>query len=174
MSTEKKRQVYWHAGVSSGGTLSLSLDMLGEFSKKEKEREIAHGISECYEKMKRNGYIPFEARIMSSRDIAHKYGKSRQYWEKLLRENKIRYKETSAGRITTDLWIKGYLDNKENVDKYVRDVNTILKTIDDSNKKHGAVECSVCGKERFEFFDNTARVNGICRTCGFHVHTTQP
>jgi hypothetical protein len=136
MDSQENRKVYWHAGVSSGGTLSLSVDMTGQFTKEEKETEIAHGIQKCYEQMEQDGLIPFRARTMSSRDIAREYGKSRQYWEKLLSEGKIRYRETSAGRITTDLWIQGYLDDKPNVDKYVRNVREVLATIEQSKKKH--------------------------------------
>ncbi|MFZ1074986.1 MAG: hypothetical protein WAN50_01290 [Minisyncoccia bacterium] len=169
---QDKRQVYWHAGASSGGTLSLGIDMTGQFTKEEKEQEIAHGIAKCYEQMEKDGFIPFRARTMSSRDIAREYGKSRQYWEKLLNEGKIRYKETSAGKISTDLWVMGYVNDKENVDRYVRDVKTVLTTIDESGRKYGSVTCPICGVERFEFHVNPAQINGLCRACGFHVHTT--
>lgn len=171
---EEMEKFYWHSNTSSGGTLSISLAFEGMPSQKMKERLLAHAISECHEKMEANGYIPFGAQMLSSRDIADKYGKSRQYWEKLLNEGKIRYKETSAGRITTDLWVTGYIKNKEEVDKYVKDVNAVLELIDESGRKNGAVACPACGEARFEFHVNVNdNTNGICRACGFYVHTTK-
>jgi hypothetical protein len=171
----KDKKIYWHANISSGGTLSLGVDLYGKFTRTEKEKIIADAIEACHKSMKEKGYIPFKAQVMSSRDISRRYGKSRQYWEKLLNEGKILYKETSAGRITTDLWIQGYLDDKPQVDKYVKDVKTILETIESHGKKWGTTECSVCGEQRFDFATNgDANVNGICRnlSCGFHIHTT--
>src|SRR3990167_2437308 len=168
------RKFYWHANTSSGGTLSLGVDLTGKFSKSEKERIIADAIRACYESMEQSGYIPFNAQVMSSRDIADKYGKSRQYWEKLLNEGKILYKETSAGRITTDLWVSGYLGNKEEVDKYTRNVRNVIKTIEESNGRGGSVTCPACDKDRFEFAVNAGtNINGVCRVCSFHIHTTK-
>lgn len=164
---------YWHANTSSGGTLSLDLDFEGGLSKNEKESALADGISKCYQFMREKGYIPFSARLMSTRDIAEEYGKSRQYWEKLLREGKILYKETSAGRITTDLWVNGYLGNKEEINQYVKNVRSVLRSITESIRNYGAVICPACEKERFEFAINAGgNVNGVCRPCGFYVHTT--
>jgi murein tripeptide amidase MpaA len=176
MSTSKddKRKFYWHANTSSGGTLSLGLNLTGEFSKEEKESALAEGIRACVEHMEAQGFIPHNALLMSSGDIAREYGKTRQYWEKLLNEGKIHYKETSAGRITTNLWVKGYLDNREKVNKYVRDVNTVLDTISATKRTNGRVLCPVCREEKFEFGTNREDyTNGICRACGFYVHTAK-
>lgn len=124
--------------------------------------------------MRKMGYIPYEAVPMSSRDIANKYQKTRQYWEKLLNEGKILYKETSAGRITTDLWVEGYLDNPEKVNKYVKHVRTVLGSIKNAGKKFGSVPCPVCDENRFEFAVNAgSNTNGVCRSCGFHINATQ-
>lgn len=170
---DQSTKFYWHASTSSGGTLSLNLTVEGEASKADKETFLAEGIWQCREAMEEDGYIPHQARLMSSRDIASEYGKSRQYWEKLLREGKIRYKETSAGRITTDLWINGYLGNKEEVDRYVRYVRIALKYIADSERRNGSVVCPACGESRFEYFVNFGgNTNGICRNCSFHIHAT--
>lgn len=167
------RKIYWHANTSSGGTLSLGVDLTGKFSKGEKELIIADAIRACHESMEEKGYIPFNAKVMSSRDIAKEFDKSRQYWEKLLNEGKILYKETSAGRITTNLWVQGYLDNKVEVDKYVKNVKEVLALVESHGKKWGSVQCPVCDKTRFEFAVNgETNMNGICRACGFHVHTT--
>jgi hypothetical protein len=163
---------YWHAIASSGGTLSLDVGVQQLKSKSERISALADALKQATKCMEERGYIPFEARLMSSRDIAEEYGKTRQYWEKLLSEGKILYKETSAGRITTNLWVKGYLGNKAEVDKYVKRVRALLQRINESGRKSGSVVCSVCEKGRFEFYVNTnSSTNGICRACGFHVHT---
>ena len=143
-------------------------------SRKEKEEALADVLRQAAQSMEKKGYIPANARLMSSRDIAEEYGKSRQYWEKLLSEGKILYKETSAGRITTNLWVRGYLDNKEAVDGYVKNVRQVLRSIHDLDKRNDTVQCPVCNENRFEFFANANNnTNGICRHCGFHVHTTE-
>jgi len=171
---EEKRKFYWHANTSSGGTLSLGLDLVGQFSKEEKENLLAEGIRACVENMEVQGFIPHNAHIMSSSDLSKRYGKTRQYWEKLLNEGKIHYKETSAGRITTNIWVQGYLEDKENVNKYVRDVKNQLEKIDESTRSQGRVECSVCGEDKFEFAKNGEEyINGVCRSCGFYVHTVK-
>ncbi len=168
----KPIKFYWSANTSSGGTLSLSLGYEGELTKKQKEKLLAHGLKEAHAHMEQNGYIPFNARLLSSSDIAQEYGNTRQYWEKLLNEGKILYKETSAGRITTDLWVKGYLGNRDEVNKYVRDVRTLLEAVNVSEKKNGKILCPLCDEEKFEYHLNYANMNGICRNCGFYVHTT--
>ncbi|MEK7579575.1 MAG: hypothetical protein AAB469_00005 [Patescibacteria group bacterium] len=171
----KDQKIYWHANTSSGGTLSLGVDLEGKFTRNEKGRIIADAIKACYESMEELGYIPFNARVMSSRDIAERFGKSRQYWEKLLNEQKILYKETSAGRVTTDLWVQGYLNSKPEVDKYVKDVRKVLETIKEYGKSWGIVLCPVCEEKQFNFAVNgEVNVNGVCRNpvCRFHIHTT--
>jgi len=169
-----KRKFYWHANTSSGGTLSLSLNLEGEFTNKEKESALAEGLRACAENMEQQGYIPHNAQIMSSGDVAREYGKTRQYWEKLLNEGKIHYKETSAGRITTNLWVQGYLNDREQVNKYVRNVRYVLETINATRRADGRVVCPVCNEERFEFYVNgNSNINGLCRACSFYVHTTK-
>jgi hypothetical protein len=175
---EKQRKFYWHANTSSGGALSLGVTLKGQFSDKEKKQVLAGAIEQCYQNMENNGFIPFSARLMSSSDIADQYGKTRQYWEKLLNEGKILYKETSAGRITTDLWVSGYMGNKENVDKYVKNVKSILETInslEDKKRPWQKINCPACGSLNFGFnINGNFNVNGICRNlgCGFYVNTT--
>lgn len=163
---------YWHANTSSGGTLSLDVNFEGSFSKNEKEKALADALRQCYEFMSDKGYIPFDAKLLSSRDIAEQFGKSRQYWEKLLNEGKILYKETSAGRITTDLWVNGYLGNKEEVDGYVRNVKKMLLIINELKKRSASITCAQCGEENFQYAVNIGgNTNGICRSCHFHIHT---
>ncbi|MBI5412630.1 hypothetical protein HZA43_05725 [Candidatus Peregrinibacteria bacterium] len=122
--------------------------------------------------MNHKGYIPYDAKFLSSRDIAEKYNHTRQYWEKLLNEGKILYKETSAGRITTDLWVNGYLGSKEEVDGYVRNVKKMLKSINESRNHYGPITCAQCGEENFQFNVNAGgSTNGVCRSCNFFIHT---
>lgn len=174
----KQKKIYWHANTSSGGTLSLGVNLEGEFSKIQKEKILADAIFQCQKQMENNGYIPHNAQLMSSSDISEKYGKTRQYWEKLLNEGKILYKETSAGRITTDLWVEGYLGNPEKVNKYIKNVKIVLKSIsllDDKDRNWRKVDCPVCNQNTFSFAINAGgNTNGICRNmnCGFHIHTT--
>lgn len=166
------KKFYWHVNMSSGGTLSLDLDFKGEFTKGEKGKALADALAQSYKFMNDKGYIPSSAKLLSSRDIADKYGHTRQYWEKLLNEGKIPYKETSAGRITTDLWVSGYLGNKEEVDGYVRKVKKMLKSINESSNRYAPIACAQCGKENFYFHVNTGgNTNGICRSCNFYIHT---
>ncbi|MBI2638661.1 hypothetical protein HYW83_03670 [Candidatus Peregrinibacteria bacterium] len=165
---------YWHANASSGGTLSLSLKLEGEFSKNDRETAIASTLVQCYKFMKNKGYISFDAKLLSSRDIAEQFGRSRQYWEKLLSEGKILYKETSAGRITTNLWVNGYLGNKEKVNEYVRNAKKMLNIIHESKKRSGNITCAQCGEDNFQYHininGNASNTNGICRSCNFHIH----
>lgn len=166
------KKFYWHANTSSGGTLSVDLNLEGDFSKGEKEKILAEAISQCCKLMNEKGYIPFNAKLLSSRDIAEKFGHTRQYWEKLLNEGKIHYKETSAGRITTDLWVNGYLGNKEEVDGYARSVKKMLIATNESQRKSGTLKCAQCGKENFQFNVNPGgNTNGVCRSCNFYIHT---
>jgi hypothetical protein len=164
----------WHSNVSSEGTLSLDLHFPDKgVTKEQKETALAESLRQNRAEMLRMGYLPPDSRWMSSRDIAEEYGHTRQYWEKLINEGKIPYKETAAGRITTDLWVQGYLDNKEKVDEYVRNRNKIVSTILSQKSKMGKARCPKCGEEEFTYAVNTHSMNGICRAqCGFRVHTT--
>ncbi|MCW1930108.1 MAG: hypothetical protein KIH62_002210 [Candidatus Kerfeldbacteria bacterium] len=163
---------YWQVNTSSGGTLSIRLTLEEDLSRAKKESALAQALSDCVKQMDKNGYIPAKARALSSRDIAHRFGYTRQYWEKLLNQGKIPYHETSAGKITTDLWVRGYLDDKENVDQYVRNVRKVLQFIKTKGKKSGVVSCPDCLEERFEFYVNfDTNVNGICRACNFQINT---
>lgn len=167
------KKFYWHANTSSGGTLSLDLNLQGDFSKVEKELALADALAQAHNFMHDKGYIPFNAKLLSSRDIAENYGHTRQYWEKLLNEGKILYKETSAGRITTDLWMNGYLGNKEEVDGYVRNVKKILLTVREVKDGSGTITCPQCGEENFQYHVNfDSNTNGVCRTCNFYIHAT--
>ncbi len=169
---EMPRQFFWHASVDNGGNLSLEVNIREAKNEAEKVMAIASGLKQGVKFMEERGYIPYRAKLMSSSDLADEYGKTRQYWEKLLNEGKILYKETSAGRITTDLWVEGYLGNKKKVDGYIKNVRMVLGRIRELGKHNGTVICPLCRENRFEFFVNlNGNTNGICRVCGFRIHT---
>lgn len=163
----------WHANTNSGGNLSLSLDFINQsepLNKPDKNNILAEVIAQAYKHMKQRGYIKYDAKLLSSRDMALEYGKSRQYWEKLLNEGKIPYKETSAGRITTELWVNGYLGNKNKVNMYVRNLKKGLNSIKTANKIQGVIQCPVCEENNLEFYVNrNGNTSGLCRHCNFHV-----
>lgn len=168
------KKFHWHAMVSSGGTLGLDLYFPNKnVTKDEKEKALASALAQSKNFMLSKGYLFPDTSFMSSSDIAKTYGHTRQYWEKLLKEGKIPYKETSAGRITTDIWVQAYLDNKEKVDKYVRDRNKVILLIQKEKDKMGVVECPYCKEKRFDYAVNVNNINGLCRAgCGFRIHTT--
>ncbi len=172
--TKNKKQYSWHASVSSEGTMELSLYFPEiKITRQQKEYALADSITKVQYSMLRDGYLLPNTRFMSSTNIAKEYGYTRQYWEKLLNEGKILYKETAAGRITTDLWVNGYLNNKEAVDRYVKNREKVILSIKQEPKSRGTVECPQCKSLRFEFNVNLNSINGLCRAdCGFRINTT--
>src|SRR3989344_2495174 len=148
MSKTDDYDYHWHSSVSSEGTLSLSLYFPNKnVTKEQKEMALAESLRQNREAMLRKGYLPPDVRFMSPKDLSEERGHTRQYWEKLIKEGKILYRETSAGRITTDLWVQGYLDNKEKVDEYIRNRNKVVDSILSSKVKMGKIRCPKCGEE---------------------------
>ncbi|MFH1472915.1 MAG: hypothetical protein ABIF06_00675 [bacterium] len=170
---KEKRKYSYTGHVSSGGTASLHLYFPDAENNEQKKKALAHALAEIHPFMLSKGYIPPGAELMSPTDLANKYGHTRQYWSKLLDEGKIHYKDTSSGRITCDIWVEGYLGNREAVDAYVKRVNQITQGVKESDKKSGRIICPSCGKEAFDYFVNVNNINGVCRAgCGFQVNTT--
>lgn len=175
-SPENKTIKYsWHAGINSGGSLSLMLTIPKEVSKDEKVSSLASGIAESVKAMRNKGYLRLrpEARFMTSTDLSETYGSTRQYWEKLLKEGKILYKETAGGMITTDLWVDGYLDNKDRVNRYARNCKIMATRIKELKERHGTTTCVECETDRFEFNKNMSNTNGLCRNCGFRIEAAE-
>ncbi len=134
---------------------------------------LAESLRQNRNNMLSRGYLTPSSQFMSSRDVAEEYGHTRQYWEKLLNEGKIPFKESSAGRITTDLWVQGYLNNREVVDRYIRDRNKVVAAILSEQKKHGRTSCPNCGEVKFDYSVGYENINGLCRArCGFRINTT--
>lgn len=169
-----KDEYHWHSSFSSEGTPSLSLYFPNKnVTKEQKEIALAKTLHQNREAMLSKGYLPPDSQFMSPSDVSKRYGHTRQYWEKLLNEGKIPHKETSAGRITTDLWVQGYLNNRETVDEYIRNRNKLIEVILSRKNKSGCVECPRCGKKEFSYAVNVNSANGICRAgCGFRINTT--
>lgn len=173
-SQKKKADYSWRAIISSAGTLDLDVSFLNKkLSAENKNKALAGALVQSYDAMLKKGYAS-DTRFLSPRDVARQYGNTRQYWQKLLNEKKIHYKETSAGRITTNLWVEGYLNNKEKVDKYLRNEKRVLRLIKKDGHKFGVVKCSACGEKKFNYHINiNDNINGLCRNndCGFRIHT---
>lgn len=144
-----------------------------ELNKDQKEKALATGIAESVKIMRKKGYLKPEARFMTSSDLSSDYGFTRQYWEKLLKEGKILYKQAAGGMITTDIWIQGYLSNKETVDRYARNCKAAVREIISQKLRYGTITCTDCGENRFEYNRNAANVNGLCRACGFRIQATE-
>jgi len=173
--TKKEKPDYsTHGIMSSEGTVDLDISFLKEKpSREEKNQALAGALAQTYEAMFKEGYTS-DTEFLSPRDMAAQYGSTRQYWQKLLDEGKIHYKDTSAGRITTNLWVEGYLNNKEKVDEYLRNQRRVLKLIRDDGQQSGVVKCPACGEQRFNYNDNGSyNINGLCRntSCNFRIHT---
>lgn len=174
MTKKEDYDYHWHSSFSNEGTLSLSLYFPHKnVTKAQKEMALAESIRLNRTTMLSQGYLPPDSRFMSSSDVSEQHGHTRQYWEKLLNEGKIPYKETSAGRITTDLWVQGYLNNREKVDEYIRNRNKVISVMLTQKNKTGQIECPQCGEPKFSYAVNAHAVNGLCRAgCGFRINTT--
>lgn len=178
MANNKKlnKKVSFHGSIGSSGTLSIYSSPMQDCDRKEKERLLAGALKNCYKLMLEKGFVPPEASFMSPTDVAKKYGKTRQYWEKLLSEGKVHYKETSAGRITTDLWVQGYVNNREKRNEYVRHCKKVVDLINKADRTSGRVVCPKCRETTFDFNVNSnGNVNGLCRhtSCGFQINVSQ-
>ena len=173
---KKSEDLYsYHATTSSGGTVDLHLHFPNtkSVSKDKGEFALSDALTQAYFYMMKQGYLPMNADFLSPTDLANRYGYTRQYWEKLLKEGKVKYKQTSAGMITTSLWVEGYMKNrKEDVDEYVNNVGKAVATIKTETKRMGTAVCPVCGKTRMNFAVNTNNINALCRACGFHLHVS--
>jgi hypothetical protein len=172
---QKPKKYSSHGIIDSEGNLSLSLHFPNNnLTQEQEEKVFADHLAKYANAMLQRGYLPPNSRLMSPSDIADEYGKSRQYWEKLLKQDKIPYKKTSAGMITCDLWVQGYLNNKKKVDEYILNRNTAVRLIKESKTTHGKIKCPSCQEERFDFNVNASgNMNGLCRSgCGFRINTT--
>ncbi|PIU74940.1 MAG: hypothetical protein COS76_03430 [Candidatus Portnoybacteria bacterium CG06_land_8_20_14_3_00_39_12] len=146
------------------GTLDLALSFPNAETEEEKIGALSIGLVQSYKYMLDKGYLSFKNSFF--------YAKTQEYWQKLLEEGKIPYREISKGEIKIDLWVPGYLD-KEKVDEYVDRCKKVLNDIDKSeNKRSGTIGCPVCKEEIFHFNVNVGgNINGTCQSCGFYLYT---
>ena len=93
-----------------------------------------------------------------------------------LREGKIKYVQTSAGRITIDLWVEGYLQNQEEVERYCRHVNKVLKIIKSKKERSLQLDCPQFGNRslscaynitQWSYPKDKCNANGVCGKCDF-------
>lgn len=47
--------------------------------------------------------------LLSATDLARRYGYTRGLWNNLMTLGKLKYQQTSAGKITTEAWVQEYL-----------------------------------------------------------------
>lgn len=173
---DQKDTSYYMSGITnSGGSASLDIDFQGpSVSKTEEEKVLAIELMKITQFMFDKGYI----RFMSSSDLSRNYGRSRQYWEKLIKEGKIPYQKTASGSITTNVWVEGYLQ-EEKVEKYSK---ALLKIRNEIIKRHGRdtyiremqLECPYCKNTTFDYnYNNGSSIQGLCRSpgCDFQIHT---
>lgn len=76
--------------------------------------DIVTTINQCYGVLDALGnHLLHNEVFMSPTDIAKKYGKSRQWWNKLMRQGRIKYQQTSAGKITLESYVVNYLNKRK-------------------------------------------------------------
>ena len=167
-----ERKISMHGTMNSGGGVSFGLNFSGGmFSQEEKERALASNLAQLTNTMFEKGYI----RLMSASDIASEYGKSRQFWERLIRQGKIPYQQTSSGRITTNIWVEGYLKGKDEYALNAKKMRDIIINLEEAPeaKGSGRITCVKCGADSFQYYYNQGHhINGSCDNgCGFRVDT---
>jgi len=72
-----------------------------------------------------------EVNMFSASDLSDTFGKSKQYWSKLMRTGKLESKSTSAGRITTTLGVIKWFNTKLESTKD----DDVLEKLDKLNSK---------------------------------------
>ena len=171
--TKQKPDYHTEFMMCSSGTIDADMrpHTGAKFSAEEMLGMKADALARITLAMERKGYI----RFMSPSEIEKTYGGYRQHWERLLREGRIRFIETSAGRMTIDLWIEQYLQNKEEIDKYCRMKNKVIKEIMERKERSCILMCPKCGERQLDCIYNILikpkkgevyNTNGVCRNHG--------
>lgn len=163
----------------SNGTIKANMRPRtgAKFSAEEMLGMQADALTQITLVMERKGYI----RLMSPSEIEKTHGGYRQHWERLLREGRIRFIETSAGRMTIDLWIEQYIQNKEDIDRYCRMKNKVIKKVMERGERSCTLVCPKCGEQQLNCVYNifmkpkkgeVNNTNGVCRNygCTFKFH----
>lgn len=170
MNQDSKKFRYG-ALTTSDGSISLDFDFSrGDFSDDEQQRALGLTTALLVRKMFEDGWV----RLLSSSDISKIYGNSRQYWDKLFREGKIPFQKTASGKITTNFWVEGYLDDSTG-ETYPKEVLEMRRRIV-ANERSGSglkhVPCIRCG-EHFQYnYNQGSNITGICK-CGFRLDTVE-
>lgn len=172
---KKKNGNPYHGMITSSGSASLSYIFSDpKIAEKLTDEEKAHVLSKVLSNLSKvmldKGYI----RLQSVSDLSATYGKSRQYWEKLLSSGKIPYHQTAAGKITLNLWVEGYLSGEEYSDHALLARNTILEKFKEDDKSTGIITCPRCKSEKFRYYYNQGQhVTGLCQNCHFRLDTQE-
>ncbi len=183
MKSQKKIKYGWSGNISSEGTLNLDVSFLPDKQKVEQDllyAILAEAIQGSVKLMEEKGYVSLsELRLMSSREMAEEYGNSRQYWEKLLREGKIPFYQTAAGRISLDLYVEAYITKKEDVDRYTNNIRKVVRQMKESKEAVSILrktQCPSCKEQTLDYNWNKSahEANGICRSnnCDFRFMTS--
>ncbi|MBN2100589.1 TFIIB-type zinc ribbon-containing protein [Candidatus Dojkabacteria bacterium] len=161
--------------VCSNGWASLNYYFSDKSFKKlteiEKLRILSKSLEAVSKLMLEKGYIKF----LSTSDISKLYGKSRQYWERLLKEGRLPYQQTSAGKITLNLWVEGFLEGNKN---YTSKMNwarsLIIKKHKLTNKDSGFVMCPNCNRKSLGYnYNRGTHINASCTRCRFRIDTQE-
>ena len=171
--TKKPITYRFHGNMSNQSTMSLEIIFNdGKDHKNLQNKALANTINKLLPIMIKKGFLSPEVRFMSPSDVAKEYGSTRQHWEKLINEGRIPSKRTSAGTITTDLWVKGYLGKKERVNEYFRNMRKAIRDIETSGQTGGTIKCPQCKESSFRFAVNqNSNQNGTCSKCDFKINT---
>lgn len=172
-SAMEKHDYAFHGTISSSGNLDVIINFTDKkpISSSMQKKVLAKVIDGAYHKMLNDGTI----RLMSATDVAKMYGNSRQFWEKLISDGKIPYYQTSSGKITTNLWIEGYIDKSSN-NTYPRENLEMRNRVVENEKKPNSkpiVPCVRCDQPFDYNYNQGLNINGICRHCGFKLRTVK-
>jgi hypothetical protein len=171
----KKNGNPYHGMITSDGSASLSYifsdpKIAEKLTDEEKVHILSKVLSNLSKVMLDKGYI----RLQSVSDLSATYGKSRQYWEKLLTSGKIPYHQTAAGKITLNLWVEGYLSGEEYPVHALLARKAIIKKFKENGKSTGIIACPRCKSETLRYHYNQGQhINGLCQNCHFHLDTQE-
>lgn len=177
-----KKEGSYHAVTSNAGSASFTIHL-------DPDKPLTHAhlcayladtTEQVYRFMLEKNYVPkqlpHDVGFKTPQDIAKEHGSTRQYWEKLFKEGKIPYRATSAGKISTHIWVNAYLKNKKEIDAYTLCLRSLRNTIEKTDRWKGHILCPHCRTpESFSFHHNKTshHISGFCSNieCRFSVQS---
>lgn len=158
---EQKDVPNFSGTCSNEGTLSLTIYV--PINQKDADEVFASFLLRAKEHMIEKGFISIDK---------EGYGKNIEYWKNLLKEGKIIHEKVSTNHFNINIWMPGYLNTEEEVNKYLSNIDRLVESIKNDNKKWGKTICPNCGNEQFEYSAQNNRIEGLCRAnCGFRVYS---